>query len=199
MKKLFILITALLINLSVYADDFKEGIHYQELYTPVSASPTVTEFFSFYCPHCRNFEPIIKKLKTQLPDSVSFEQRHITFMGKEMGIPMAKAYATMSVLKLTDTLVPKMFKQIQVLRNPPKDEAELRQWFISQGVAPEKFDETYNSFIVDTMLNRFTTTFKESQLRGVPGIVVNNKYVVLTNHLKSYDEYIDLVKYLINK
>ena len=199
MQKLFILITALFINLSVYADNFKEDIHYQELYTPVSASPTITEFFSFYCGHCRNFESIMKELKTRLPDNVSFEQRHITFMGGEMGVPMAKAYATMSVLKLTDTLVPKMFKQIQELRKGPKNEAELRQWFISQGVDAEKFDQTYNSFIVDSMLNRFTTTFKAAQLHGVPGIVVNNKYVVLTEHLKSYDEYFDLVKYLINK
>lgn len=199
MKKLCILFIAIFINLSVFADEFKEGVHYQVLYTEASASPNVTEFFSFYCGHCRQFESVLHELKSRLPEGVDFMQSHVTFLGGDMGIPMTKAFATMELLKLTDTLVPKMFTQIQELEKGPKNETELRQWFIKQGVDANTFDETYNSFIVDSMLNRFTSQFSEAKLRGVPGVVVNNKYVVKTEHLKSYDQYFDLVRYLVDK
>ena len=199
MKKLFALIVALIVSVSVQAADFKEGVHYQVLNTQASTSPNVTEFFSFYCGHCRNFESAIEELKKNIPDNVPFQKSHITFMGGDMGIPMAKAYATMIVLEQEDALVPKMFKQVQELRKPPRNEAELRQWFIDKGVDAKSFDATYNSFIIDSMQKRFVKKFEDAQLRGVPGIVVNDKYVVKTESIRSYDEYFELVNYLLKK
>ncbi|MBO0217678.1 thiol:disulfide interchange protein DsbA/DsbL, partial [Vibrio sp. Vb2880] len=39
--------------------------------------------------------------------------------------------------------------------------------------------------------------FSASTLRGVPGVVVNNKYIVLANEIRTYDEYNQLVNYLL--
>ena len=178
---------------------FEEGKHFKTLDTEKSAKPTVTEFFSFYCGHCRNFEPFVKQLKASLPDGASFEKSHVAFLGGNMGAPMAKAYATMVVLKQEDALIPAMFKQVQEVRKPPRSEAELRQWFIDQGVDAKKFDATYNSFAIDSMQKRFVKKMQDSELTGVPGIVVNNKYVVLTGEIKTYRDYLDIILYLLKK
>lgn len=71
MKKLFALVATVMLSVSAYAAQFKEGEHYQVLKTPVSSSPVVSEFFSFYCPHCNTFEPIIAQLKQQLPEGLN--------------------------------------------------------------------------------------------------------------------------------
>jgi len=85
MKKLFALVTTLLLSLSAHAAQFSEGEHYKVLDLEASKKPTVTEFFSFYCPHCKTFDPIIRQLKAQLPEGVKLNKAHVSLMGGAMG------------------------------------------------------------------------------------------------------------------
>lgn len=196
MKKLFTLFSALMLAFSVQAAQFEEGEHYQVLNVDKSTEPTVTEFFSFYCPHCYKFEAIVKNLKPSLPKEAAFEKVHVAFMG-DMAVPMAKAYATMAILDVEETMVPAMFKQIHDLRQSPKTEAQLRQIFIDNGVDGKKYDEVYNSEQVMLMQRKFDQRFDASTLRGVPGVLVNHKYIVKAGSIRSYDEYNQLVNYLL--
>jgi len=50
---------------------------------------------------------------------------------------------------------------------------------------------------VNSMQKGFDKQFKQSTLTGVPGVVVNNKYIVLPNEIRSYDDYNALVNYLL--
>ncbi|SHO54306.1 thiol:disulfide interchange protein DsbA/DsbL [Vibrio quintilis] len=199
MKKLFALFATLIISLSVQADPYKEGVNYQVLDLPHSTNPTVTEYFSFYCPHCFEFEPVIQKLKLHLPKDTEFQKNHVSFMGGSMGAPMSKAYATMISLGVEDKMIPVMFNRIHVERNAPKTEAALKQIFIDQGVDAKKFDATFNSFAVDSMARRFDKGFQESKLTGVPSVIVNNKYLVVTRGIKDNEDYFKLVDFLLKK
>ncbi len=197
MKKLFTLLSFLLFSVAAHAAQFTEGTHYTVLDAEKSTTPKVTEFFSFYCPHCYQFEPIVDNLKNSLPDNAKFEKVHVAFMGGSMAVPMAKSYATMVLLDAEKTLVPAMFKQIHDLRRAPRDEQELRQIFIDNGIDGAKFDATYNSFVVNSMQRSFDKQFAKSTLTGVPGVVVNNKYIVKADKIRSPEEYNQLVNYLL--
>ncbi|MGR6833366.1 thiol:disulfide interchange protein DsbA/DsbL [Aliivibrio wodanis] len=197
MKKLLTLFSALMLVFSVQATSFEEGKYYNILDVTKSTTPKVTEFFSFYCPHCYKFEAVIKSLKPALPEGVKFEKVHVAFMGNKMAVPMAKSYATMVALGVEDIMVPAMFKQIHELGLRPKDEAELRQIFIDNGVDAKKYDATYNNFVVNSMQRNFDKQFEASTLTGVPGVLVNNKYIVKPDAIRSYDEYNQLVNYLL--
>jgi thiol:disulfide interchange protein DsbA len=195
--KLIALATTLLMSLTLHAAQFEEGTYYKVLDLPHSAQPKVAEFFSFYCPHCFSFEPIIEKLKQQLPEGTSFEKNHVSFMGGEMGLPMSKAYATMLSLQVEDKMKPVLFDRIQRMRQPPQDVAALRQIFTDEGIDGDKFDATFNSFAVDSMVRRFDQEFNDSGLTGVPSVVVNGKYLVQAQGVKSLEEYFALVNYLL--
>lgn len=199
MKKIFTLFAALVLSFAAQAERFPEGDYYKVVDLPAASSPTVTEFFSFYCPHCHEFEPMIGALKKHLDGNADFEKVPVSFMGGNMGKPMSKAYATMVSLDVEDKLVPVMFNRIHVQRNPPKDEAELRQIFLDNGVSAADFDGTYNSFAVDSMVRRFDKAFKDSGLSGVPTVVVNNKYIVDASKIKDLNEYFDLIDFLLKK
>ena len=41
--------------------------------------------------------------------------------------------------------------------------------------------------------------FTDSTLRGVPGITVNNRYLVIPDELSTIGEYVDLVNFLLKK
>ncbi|EGQ8233903.1 thiol:disulfide interchange protein DsbA/DsbL [Vibrio parahaemolyticus] len=197
MKKLLALCSTLLLAFSAHAAQFEEGKHYKVLDVEKATKPTVTEFFSFYCPHCYKFESVIENLKPALPKEARFEKVHVAFMGADMAVPMAKSYATMVSLGVEDKMVPAMFEQIHQKRQAPKNEDELKKVFTDNGVDGNKFDAAYNSFAVSSMQKRFDKQFKESTLTGVPGVVVNNKYIVIPNEVRSYAEYSELVNYLL--
>ena len=199
MKKLFAFFSLIMLSLSAHAAKFNEGEHYKVLDLKASKKPMVTEFFSFYCPHCNSFEPIIQQLKQQLPKDATLQKNHVSFMGGKMGLPMSKAYATMIALKVEDKMVPVMFNRIHNMNKPPRDEAELRQIFLDEGIDAKKFDAAYNGFAVDSMVRRFDKAFKDSGLSGVPAVVVNNHYLVETQGINSLDEYFELVNFLLKK
>ncbi|MEZ8241360.1 thiol:disulfide interchange protein DsbA/DsbL [Vibrio splendidus] len=199
MKKLFAFFSLIMLSLSAHAAKFNEGEHYKVLDLEASKKPMVTEFFSFYCPHCNSFEPIIQQLKQQLPKDAKLQKNHVSFMGGTMGLPMSKAYATMIALKVEDKMVPVMFNRIHTMNKPPRDEAELRQIFLDEGVDAKKFDAAYNGFAVDSMVRRFDKAFKDSGLSGVPAVVVNNRYLIDAQGINSLDEYFELVNFLLKK
>ncbi|KJG54217.1 thiol:disulfide interchange protein [Photobacterium kishitanii] len=188
----------------VHAAKFTEGNYYKILDQPQSTTPVVTEFFSLYffslyCPHCFQFEPMMRELKTKLPDNVKFQQMHVSFMGGSMGKVMSKAFATAVVLNVTDKMVPVLFNRIHTLNQPPRNEAEVRQIFIDEGVPAAEFDGAFNSFAVNSMVTRFDKSFEDAGLTGVPAVIVNNKYLVKTGKIKSADEYFELVNFLLKK
>ncbi|WGV98512.1 thiol:disulfide interchange protein DsbA/DsbL [Vibrio sp. YMD68] len=197
LKKIITFISTIAIALSVNAAQFEEGKHFKVLDVEKAQKPVVTEFFSFYCPHCYKFEGVVENLKPALPDDARFEKVHVAFMGNNMAIPMAKSYATMVALDVEKEMVPAMFKQIHQLRQAPKDEAALRQLFVDYGVDGKKFDSAYNGFVVNSMQREFDKQFEASTLTGVPGVLVNNKYIVVPDSIKSYEEYNALVNYLL--
>ena len=199
MKKLFAFFSLIMLSLSAHAAKFNEGEHYKVLDLEASKKPMVAEFFSFYCPHCNSFEPIIQQLKQQLPKDAKLQKNHVSFMGGNMGLPMSKAYATMIALKVEDKIVPVMFNRIHNMNKPPRDEAELRQIFLDEGIDAKKFDAAYNGFAVDSMVRRFDKAFKDSGLSGVPAVVVNNHYLVEAQGINSLDEYFELVNFLLKK
>ena len=200
MKKIFALLIIMLLSNAANAAQFTEGKHYKLLKTQPSSSPTVTEYFSFYCPHCYNFEPIMEQVKQRVPDNTKFQKVHVSFMGGNMAVSMAKAYATMVVLEVEEKMIPVIFKQIHEFRQPPRNNQALRQLFIDNGVDGEKFDAAFNGFVVDSMQRRFDESFKNAGLRSVPSVVVNNKYLLTPDEsIKSLDDYMKLVNFLLKK
>ncbi|WP_072670241.1 thiol:disulfide interchange protein DsbA/DsbL [Vibrio injensis] len=199
MKKLFALVATLMLSLSVHAAQFKEGVHYKVLDLPKASQPSVSEYFSFYCPHCYSFEPIIQQLKEQLPAEVRLQKNHVSFMGGNMGKSMSKAYATMLALNVEEQMLPVMFNRIHNQRKAPKNDQELRQIFTDEGIDGAKFDAAFNGFAVDSMVRRFDKQFQDSGLTGVPAVVVNNRYLVQAQGIKTVDEYFELVNYLLTQ
>lgn len=199
MKKLFALVATLILSLSAHAAQFKEGVHYKVLDLPKASQPSVSEYFSFYCPHCYSFEPIIKQLKEQLPAEVRLQKNHVSFMGGNMGKSMSKAYATMLALNVEEQMLPVMFNRIHNQRKAPKNDQELRQIFTDEGIDGAKFDAAFNGFAVDSMVRRFDKQFQDSGLTGVPAVLVNNRYLVQAQGIKTVDEYFELVNFLLTQ
>ncbi|MEG0007340.1 MAG: thiol:disulfide interchange protein DsbA/DsbL [Aeromonas sp.] len=198
MKKFFLFFVAIL-NISIaHADpEFKEGVHYNSTKLTESSQPEILEFFSYYCPPCAAFEPIIAKLQKTLPEGVTVKKNPVAFLGREMGPEMQRAYAVASLLNIEDKLTPALFDKIHVQRQPPMSRDDVRKIFADNGVNTEEFDSTINSFTVSGMLSQFDRNTEHYNVRGTPAFLVNGKYMVKIESLASEQQFIKLITYLL--
>lgn len=197
MNKVFALITALLfLPLTTQAVEYKEGTHYEVVRQTATEKPEVMEFFSFYCPHCFTFEPLIATLKKNLDKDVVIRKNHVDFLGKQMGPQLTRAYAAAELLKIEDKVTSLIFDQIQTQHQNINGEQGILAIFEKAGIDNNEAKGALVSFPVvgaASQMKRNTETFKIS---GVPTIIVNGKYKVKTGSIKSTDEFVALVDFL---
>jgi thiol:disulfide interchange protein DsbA len=203
MKKLFsILLVALLLPLSASAaDQWQEGKHYTVISDKATAKPEVKEFFSFWCPACFRFEPLVKSIKAGIDDDVKFTKVHVNFMqfaGPDVQEDATKAMIIGRAMKKEEELNAAIFNYIHQQRSTVTGLKDLRSVFIINGVEPEAFDKMAKSFSVKSLVNKNNkeiATFRES-LNGVPNFIVNGKYQAKFSRDMTADDIVNLIVWL---
>jgi thiol:disulfide interchange protein DsbA len=132
----------------------------------------VIEFFSYACPHCAHFEPLLEAWVKKLPKDVVF--RRIPVIFRPQWKPLARLYLTLEGIGEADRLQKAAFDAVQN-RGVASDDA-IKQWALSQGVDAKKFNDMYNSFTVESELARSAEQLSAYGVRGVPTIIVAGKY-----------------------
>lgn len=200
MKKIMMLLAGLLMTSLVQAAPlFKEGVHYQVVREAATAKPEVMEFFSYYCPHCYNFEPIIAEVKKNLPEGVEFKRNPVQFLGGKMGPEMQRAFAVARLLGVEEKFSPVAFKTIQVDRNMPQSRDDVQAMFVTAGIPAADYTGTVDSFAVTGEVAQFDRNTATMQIQGVPATVINGRYLIKSESLKSAEEYQELIKFLLAK
>lgn len=208
MTKKLVLIIALFFPLAIFAADFKfeEGKHFTPIKTEKSEKPQVTEFFSYYCPHCYNFEMIAQRLNKELPEGV-FVKSHVNFL---RGID-AKVQSLLSTGYLIGKQAGKaneasdaIFSYIHRNRGSFATIDDVRRLFVLNEVMTEETFKKYqgNMAVVAQEQHMVEQQQRFSELRalsGVPTFIVNDIYRVELTSIKSYDELKALVEYLLEK
>lgn len=179
--------------------------HYVEIKGRFTQGKEISEYFSFYCPHCFEFEPVFDELKGLFPDDVIFKKNHVDGMpGQNQAIEQAltKALITADILNIKAKIVSAIFKKIHIDRDKFDHADDVKNIFFSLGIDEAKFDEVYSSVTVETRLKEMqqqVENLRKQGIRGVPTLIVNGKYKPITNNLKSMAEYKNLISYLLNK
>ena len=202
MKKALLMAAALLLApLAVSAAEYKEGVLYTVINDgPATAKPEITEFFSFYCPHCYNFsKTVVPKILAEKPAGVEFNQAHVDFIGKEMGVEMSRAFAVAHQLNVDEKIDAALFAAIHDKKQHFTSRDDVRALFVANGVDGKAFDAAADSFMVKAQMAKMKRDTENAKLSGVPAIVVNGKYRVETGAIKSYDELLDIAYYLARK
>jgi thiol:disulfide interchange protein DsbA len=173
------------LSLPLQAAGLVEGTDYRTLDPPQhSDSPPgkieVLEFFSWGCPHCNEFNPLITQWAQKAPKDVVFK-RVATGMGRTAWTNLAKAYYALESLGFAETLNAPMFHAIHEEHLPLFDEGAITAWVGKHGVDPAKFRTAFDSFGVNTRLNQAEQMVENYKIEGVPSLAVGGKYIVLGN------------------
>lgn len=208
MKKIAVSFVALLFSSLIFNAQavlkFKEGTHYEVISKTASSQPNVTEFFSFYCPHCYKFEFVAKQLEKDLPENATFKKSHVDFMRTTSAATQQALSRALIVAEKFDVghkMVNAIFVHIHKEKKNFSNEADIRQLFVDNGIDGDKFDKAMKSFSVKGAASKMKKAQNDlgPKLTGVPMFVVNDKYKVLGRELKSMEDYQELVQFLLAK
>ena len=158
----------------------------------------VIEFFSYGCPHCGEFEPLLHEWVKKLPPDVQFRRVPVSFQPK--WVPLAKEYYTLEALGEDSRLSPEIFVAIHSKGVKLEDEKTFFDWAASHGLDRKKVEEMYNSFSMSGKMNRALQQAKAFNAQQVPLIVIDGKYVVSTNeNVRSHAAMLPVMDALIVK
>lgn len=182
-------------------EQWSEGEHYKIINDEATEKPQVLEFFSFWCPACYNFEPVVAQIKNKLDDNVEFKKVHVNFMGftgPDVQNDATRAMVIARHLKKEDALNNAVFSFIHKQRSHITGLNDLRNIFIVNGIEGADFDKMAKSFGIDSQLqmnNKLIQQYRQ-HLRGVPNFIVNGKYQATFTRSMTADDMVNLVVWL---
>lgn len=219
-RKLFKTLTAAISLVAVFAGTglaFTEGKDYQLLETPIpNAENTLIKVFSYDCPFCYKYDKsVTPKVVDQLSADVTFRPFHLKTKGTygELG---TKLFAVLLAKDQANGLSDKDINGDKSLLKKAKmayyeayhdkkerwdagEEAFLKTGLDAVGMSKAEFEEGLNDPQAQALIAEWEASYEVAKIQGIPGFVVNGKYLIVTKSIKSVDGMLQLVNELLKK
>lgn len=177
---------------------YQEGRHYQSLPVPVTTSDPerleVVNVFSYACPHCYEFEPLVARWQAAQPADVLYRPFQAVFNGPMENL--SRAFYSAEALGVFEAVHPALFRAIHEEGHHLTDEASVATVFErTAGIDRETFNQTFRSFAIGTRVRQASQRTREYRVMGTPAMVVNGRYLVTAVH--GHDTMLKIVDYLL--
>jgi protein dithiol oxidoreductase (disulfide-forming) len=191
------------------------GKHYTVIPTQRTNVPAgkveVMEVFSYGCPACNSFLPVMKKLKAALPPNAQVVYLPASWNKAENWPLFQRAYLTAQSLGVAEKAHDAMFQAIwstgelavtergsnRLKTNLPSIEDTARFYERVTGVKQADFVKASKAFGVDLKVRQADSQITAMQISGTPTLVVNGKYRVNNENLQTSDDIIKVVQFLV--
>lgn len=196
MRQLRILIglaCVFLAGLACAQSGLREGRDYTVLNPPQATEPgkiEVIEFFSYMCPHCAHFDPVLAPWVKALPKDVVFKRVPVVF--RPQWEAPARLYYTLESLNELDRLHGAVFNAIHVDGSVLTTDDGVGEWVAKKGLDRKKFADVYGSFALQSKVQRAKQMTAGYAISSVPSIVVAGKYKAPTENFAG--DHADLLK-----
>jgi thiol:disulfide interchange protein DsbA len=173
----------------------------------------VMEVFSYGCPACNTFRPVMKQLASGLPKNAQVVYLPASWNKAENWPTFQRAYLTALSLGIADKAHEAMYDAIWTtgelgIADPktrrlkstlPTIEDIARLYQRVTGVKAQDFVNASKSFGVDLKIRQAEQQITAMQISGTPTLVVAGKYRINNDHFSTVDEIVEAVKFLVAK
>ncbi|HEX9302325.1 MAG TPA: thiol:disulfide interchange protein DsbA/DsbL [Casimicrobiaceae bacterium] len=181
-------LAALSLVATVHAQGPQEGKEYARIRNPVPVETgkkiEVIEFFSYGCPHCGEFEPVLDGWLKTIPSDVQF--RRVPVMFQDRWVPLAKIYYTLEALGEEARLSPEVFTAIHGKGTALWQDKTFFDWAASKGLDRKKVEDMYNSFAIAGKINRAKQQAQAYNVQSVPLIIIDGKFVTASDKVGTH-------------
>jgi protein dithiol oxidoreductase (disulfide-forming) len=156
------------------------GANYTELPVrqpvEVQGKIEVLEFFWYGCPHCYTLQPMIEKWAPHLAADVNF--RRVPAVLNQGWAREAGAFYAFEALGVLERLHRPFFDAIHVERVNTRDAGARAEWLRKHDVDPQRFEDAYKSFGVQSKVRRAQQMSAAYRIEGTPALAVNGRYTI---------------------
>ena len=167
------------------------GVNYRPL---VPAQPTdappgkveVVEVFWYGCPHCYALDPYIESWRKTKPAYIEFHRVPVTWQPVHQS--HAKLFYTFEALGKEEAVHNAVFAEMHDKKNFMFMQGDEKETLASQlafakahGISEADFTGAWNSFTVQTSMQKADELVHRYHVDGVPLLVINGKYVTDVN------------------
>lgn len=156
----------------------QNGVEYTVLDRPQPAEGgkkvEVIEFFGYFCPHCNALEPVIAAWVKKQGDNIVFKRIHVNFHDL---VTQQKLYYTLEAMGKTEEFHAKAFAALHIERNRLQSDADIMEFVTKSGLDKQKFMDVYNSFAVQSKVNRSAQMQDAYRIDSVPMFAVDGRYM----------------------
>ena len=143
----------------------------------------VVEFFSWGCPHCYEFYPMLSRWAAALPKDTTLRRVPVG-MGHPEWEALAKAYYALQATGDLNRLDAQIFEDIHKNHVWLYDEQSITAWVGKHGVNVARFAEAFRSFNVNMTAGQAEQRAEDYRIPGVPTLAIAGKYTVTDTHAK---------------
>ena len=158
----------------------------------------VIEFFHYGCPHCRNFNPLVRDWAKRLPDDVTL-LKVPAIWGNEQLRGLARLYYTAERTGTLDLIEPDIFAAVQDHKLPIHAEPGLTDWLKRFEIDQQGFLNTYKSFSIQGLVQRADQLARAYRIQGVPTMAVGGQFVTSASMTGSHPATLEVVDRLIQQ
>lgn len=160
-------------------------------YRPLSpAQPTdvapdkveVVEMFWYACPHCYALDPFLESWRKSKPAYIEFRRVPVTWGPVHRS--HAQLFYALQALGKEEAVHAAIFSEMNEKKNYMFAQGDEREslaaqvaFVKSQGISEADFMNAYNSFSVQTNLQKADELMRRYKVEGVPLLVINGKYL----------------------
>ncbi|MFV8835031.1 thiol:disulfide interchange protein DsbA/DsbL [Aquisalimonas sp. APHAB1-3] len=192
----------LMVPALVMGQSFEAGEHYQVLDEPLPTNVAdgkveVREFFSYACPHCHTFSPLIQSLMADLDEQAELVHTPVVF--NRSWEPLARAYYTSRVLDVTDDTHSAVFNALHQDNRRISGIDEIAEVMGEQGVDEDAVRDAWESFSVDSAMRQGDRIASAYGVRSTPTVAVAGKYLIDVRDAGRQERMIQVIRYLVEK
>lgn len=177
-------VLAALIALSARGVGAQESAPFRKLNPPqpteAAGKIEVTEFFSYACPHCNEFYPLLNAWAAQQKPDVVLRRVPVGF-DRPPWVNLQRAYYALKANGDLARLDGALFKAIHEKHEMLFDESALAEWVGRNGGNAATFASAYTSFAVNNQTVQADKMAQDFGVEGVPTMAVNGEYVAQGN------------------
>lgn len=162
----------------------QEGTEYRKL---DRAQPTlspgkieVVEFFSYGCPHCEHFLPLLDAWAAKLPKDVVLRRVPVGFH-RPAWINLQRTYYALQADGDLGKLDAALFHAIHEEQRQLFEEPSIAEWIGKNGGDAAKFSAAYVSFGVNNQTVQADKMAEDYGIDSIPAMAVNGEYVAMAD------------------
>ena len=178
-----------------------EGRDFVRLNSPVAVPAggkiDVIEFFSYGCPHCYSFEPMLEQWVKRQPADVAFRRVPATFNPTFEGY--ARLFYALEAIGQVEALHKRVFAAIHVQRQRLDKEADIAAFVSANGGDGAKAVEAMKSFGVATKLRQAKQSFEAYKIDGVPTLGIHGRWFTSGSLTGSNDKALAVADQLVER